>query len=123
MRANKLLVIAGFLLGALPGLAQTFLLPSPSFPADLKQYLSLTDAQVSAILQMTGDYYQAVFARQERTNQLQNEIAAETLKDPLDPMALGVRYAEIESIRRDMADQLRALRGKIAALLTDPQRA
>src|SRR6266566_1483076 len=46
MRADKLVLIAGFLFGA-PALPQNIVpIPAPSFPADLRQYLSLTDTQM-----------------------------------------------------------------------------
>src|SRR5713101_4985518 len=117
MRAKKLVLIAGFLFGASAGLPQTIIPNPPSslFPSDLRQYLSLTDSQVAAIVQMTADYNQAASTKQQRTLQLQNEIGDLDRQDPLDPMAVGVRYAEIESIRRDLANQLTALRGKVPA--------
>jgi len=125
MRANKLVLIAGFLFGAPAGLPQTIIPNPPSslFPSDLRQYLSLTDSQVAAIVQMTADYNQAASTKQQRTLQLQNEIGDLDRQDPLDPMAIGVRYAEIESIRRDLANQLTALRGKLRTSFTDGQQA
>src|SRR5258708_28511950 len=116
MRANKLVLIAGFLFSASAGLPQS-IIPQPRtppavFPGDPRQYLSLTDTKVAAIAQMTADYNQAASTKQLRTLQLQNEVADLTRQDPLDPMAIGVRYAEIESIRRDLANQLTALRDK-----------
>jgi len=91
-------------------------------PADLKQYLNLTDAEVAFILQANSDYNQTVSTQQQRIAQLQSEIAAETQKDPLDPMALGVRYAEIETIRPDLANQKKSLRDNLRASLDDSQR-
>src|SRR5712691_11410240 len=109
---KTLILISGFLFGSLPGLAQ-ILGPISFFPADLKQYLSLTDTQVNAIVQLTSDYSQMAFDKQQRIFQVQNEIADENRKDPLDPMALGQRYAEIEWTRRDLGKQLTTLRDKI----------
>src|SRR4030088_3106721 len=98
---SVLVPILLFLSGLAP--AQIFV---TLFPADLKQYLILTDAEVAFIQQATTDYNQTASTKQRRIFDLQNEIADETRKDQTDPMALGVRYVELESIRRDMAAQL-----------------
>src|SRR5437899_11812524 len=98
MRADKLVLIAGFPFGA-PALPQNVVpIPAPSFPADLWQYLSLTGTQMPRA--DDRHYNQAGFSTQQCTLQLQIEIVYQSRKDPLDPMAIGVRYAEIESIRR-----------------------
>jgi hypothetical protein len=113
-------LISGFLPGLSPASAQ--LIANSYFPPDLKQYLNLTDAEVSFIQQSSADYNQLASTKQVRIAELQNEIAAETQKDQPDPMALGVRYAEIESIRRDLTNQLAALRDKLRASIDDAQR-
>src|SRR5579872_2406260 len=115
----RISVLAPILL--LSGLAPAQIFVSP-FPADLKQYLNLTDAEVAFIQQATTDYNQMASTKQRRIFDLQSEIADETQKDQPDPMALGVRYVEIESIHRDMAAQLTALRDKLRASLDDTQR-
>ncbi len=108
-----LLVLAGL------AHAQIFFTP---FPADLKQYLNLTDAEVAFIHQATTDYSQIASTKQRRISDLQSEIDDETRKDQPDAMALGIRYVEIESIRRDMAAQLTAFPDKLRASLDDAQR-
>ncbi|MCL5745913.1 MAG: hypothetical protein M1541_18640, partial [Acidobacteria bacterium] len=40
--------------------------------------------------------------KQNRIRQVQSEIADETAKEDLDPGAIGIRYAEIEAICRDL---------------------
>src|ERR1700756_5620059 len=97
------ILAVGLVAGALQSSAQVVVYdPTVGFfPADLKQYLSFTDTQVAFILQATSDYNQTASDKQQRISQLRVEIADETRKDQPDPMALGVRYAEIESIRRD----------------------
>jgi len=61
--------------------------------------------------------------KQNRISQLQTEIATETAKDTLDPMALGTRYAEIETICRDLKSQAGTYQQKNTTVLTDPQKA
>jgi hypothetical protein len=121
LKHKALVFISGLLFSLLPASAQLAVDPG-YFPSDLKQYLNLTDAEVTFIQQASTDYSQLAASKQLRIFELQNEIAAETQKDQPDPMALGVRYAEIESIRRDLTNQLAALRDKLRASLDDTQR-
>lgn len=95
----------------------------PSFPPQLKEYLGLANEQAGQIAALNNAYYAYAAGKQQRMAQVQREISEETAKDPLDPMALGVRYAEQEAIRRDLADRQGDVRQKAVALLTDPQRA
>ncbi len=104
--------------------AQT--VPTPWFYEPLgqvQQFLQLTDAQIQAILTNNGEYNQLAMTKQTRISQLQAEIATETARDPLDPMALGVRYAEIETVCRELKDQASTYQQKNTAILTDPQKA
>jgi hypothetical protein len=120
----KLSLPAVLLLIAASAWAQT--VPNPWFYQPLgqvQQYLQLTDAQLQTILTNNGDYNQFVITKQSRISQLQSEIATETAKDSLDPMALGVRYAEIETICRDLKNQAGTYQQKNTSVLTDPQKA
>src|SRR5215472_14056567 len=100
--------------------------PNPWFYQPLgqvQQFLQLTDTQLQTILTNNGDYNQFAMTKRTRISQLQSEIATETAKDTLDPLALGVRYAEIETICREMKDQAVSYQTKNTAILTDPQKA
>src|SRR6266852_5223203 len=98
MRKFSLLLL---LCVAAPALAQP---PFPvfRFPQPLKDYLGLSDAQVDSINRLNGDYNSFVFQKTTRMAQVQREIGDVTNADPIDPMAIGLRYAEIEAIRRDL---------------------
>jgi hypothetical protein len=87
----------------------------------VKAYLAFTDAQVSQIVLNLNDYGQLASQRQERIFQVQSEIQQETAKNPLDPVALGIRYAEIEAICRNVKDEAAAAQKRNLALLTDAQ--
>jgi hypothetical protein len=120
----KLSLPAVSLLIAASAWSQT--VPSPWFYQPLgqvQQFLQLTDAQLQTILTNNGDYNQFARTKQTRISQLQSEIATETAKDTLDPMALGIRYAEIETVCREMKDQALTYQQKNASVLTDPQKA
>ena len=89
----------------------------------VKAYLDLTDAQVSQIGLNLSDYIQLVAQRQQRMFQVQSEIQVETARSPLDPTALGIRYAEIETICRNVHDESITAQNRNLALLTDAQKA
>src|SRR5713101_2313963 len=105
-----------FVIGFFVATAQTPPPPSPVpfFPADLKQYFSLSDSQVSVIIQLNADYNRLAASKQQRMFEVQREISEETAKEMLDPVGLGLRYVELEVIRRELRDALVTLRGKIA---------
>ena len=88
----------------------------------VKQFLQLSDSQVQSILANNDEYNRWAAEKQARVLQVQSEIAEETAKDPLDPGALGIRYAEIEMICRQMRDRTREGRAKNLAVLTPDQR-
>ena len=89
----------------------------------VQEFLQLTDNQLQTILRNNAEYNQFSSTKQARTFQVQAEIATETTRDTVDPMALGLRYVEIESICREMKDQAVVYRQKNIAVLTDPQKA
>jgi hypothetical protein len=95
---------------------------SPEFPQELKNFLSLTDSQADAVGKAVAAYDGLVNQKSQRLNQIQVEVAAELRKDPLDPMAIGLYYAEAESIARGMRSELNAMRVKVTGLLTEPQK-
>lgn len=98
--------------------------PPPGPPFQLvKAYLDLTDAQISQIKLNLSDYRQLVAQRQQRMFQVQLEIQVETARSPLDPAALGIRYAEIETICRNVQDESIAALNRNLAALTDAQKA
>jgi hypothetical protein len=102
--------------------AQVIIGQSTAFPTDLKQYLNLTVREVAAIQQAATRYNQAAASKQLRLIEIRNEIDAETRKTRPDALTLGVKYNEIESIRRDLATQLVALRDQLRASLGPAQR-
>ena len=103
-----LLVIASL---AIPAAAQT-----------LGAYLALTDSQIAEIGVNNAAYNRMSFQKQERLLQVEKEIVDETTASPLNPANLGLRYAEIETICRELANESRKLYEKNKALLNDQQR-
>ena len=96
--------------------------PLPGVSNELRRYLELTDTQSRQIMQINREFAEWQVSRTTRQAQLHAEIAIEERKSPLDPMAIGLRYAELESIRREIEDEATRVRRRVGALLTDPQR-
>ncbi len=96
--------------------------PAP-FPTALRLFLELSDRQMDTITQLNAEYNRFVATKTRRMNQVHEEIVEETAREPLDPLGLGVRYAELEATRRQLAAELARTRERIRAALTDPQRA
>ena len=96
---------------------------SPVFPPTLRQYLELTDAQVSGIQAANNQYAQASQAKMARYVQVQQEISEWMAKEPLDAMAIGLRYVEQEAIRRQLQDEMKKTQAAVANLLNDAQKA
>jgi hypothetical protein len=69
-----------------------------------------------------NDYSSLVGQRQQRIFQVQSEISDETARSPLDPAALGIRYAEIETICRNVRDEAAATQTRNLTVLTDAQK-
>ncbi|MBI2687797.1 MAG: hypothetical protein HYX27_15915 [Acidobacteria bacterium] len=93
------------------------------FVPEIQAYLGLSNEQMAKLNMQNRELSQWVGDRQNRISQVQREIAEETAKSPLDPGALGVRYAEVESIRREIKERTDKQIVANVALLTDPQKA
>ena len=106
---------------ALSAWSQTTTFPQPL--SQIRQYLGLTDSQVSAILQNNNDYSAFVFQQQQTIQHAQSQIAIETAQDPLDPLALGNLYAGIESACRELRDRAATTQKQNISILTDAQKA
>lgn len=92
------------------------------FPEGLKTYLALTDAQISTLDKQNVAFDLFSADKQRRVAAVQADLADKLKATPLDAMALGLRYAEIEAIRRDVEDKRTQLRADNAKVLTDSQR-
>ena len=90
--------------------------------AQIQEYLGLTNVQMGKLLEQIDAFGRWSGERNRRMFQVQFEILEETARSPLDPVALGLRYAEVESIRREIADRSTKLIAENLAVLTDVQR-
>lgn len=90
-------------------------------PPGLIQFLGLTTAQTAAVRQLNSAFSQFSSGKNQRLNQVQTELAAEYLKASPDPYALGQRYIEIDSIKRELAAAQANIQAQVAALLNPAQ--
>src|SRR5216683_6635917 len=96
--------------------------PQQALP-QVRQFLGLTDDQVSAIIQNNNDYNSFSFQEQRQIQNAQSQIAVEIAKDQIDPLALGTLYAGIESACRDLRDKAATSQKQNISILTDLQKA
>lgn len=88
----------------------------------IREYLALTETQFSRIQQQNNDFSRWSFTQSQRMFEVQREIGVETARQPLDPVALGLRYAEVETIRRVIAERSAKLVPDNVAVLTEVQK-
>ena len=77
---------------------------------------------MTAILKNNNDYNTFAFQQQQQISHAQSQIAAETAKAQLDPMAIGILYAGIESACRELPDKAASSRNQNISVLTDAQK-
>jgi hypothetical protein len=96
-------------------------MPFPLFPPDLQKFLELSNTQVDTIRRANTDLDVFQLGKQLRIAQVQAEIGEWTAKDPIDAMQLGVRYAELEGIRREIGDEQKKTVATVRGALTPAQ--
>ena len=109
---------------AAPAVAQIIREPFPrgGISPALQSYLELSRDQVTAIQRLNGASAQFQSEKLRRSLQVQLEIGQETAKTPLDAMALGVRYLELEAIRREVATDDEKTYAEIQKVLNEAQK-
>lgn len=88
----------------------------------LREFLELSDGQLEKIQQQNDTFARFTRVRTQRIVAVQNELEVEKTRSPLDPVSLGIRTAEIESIRRDIAERNAKLIADNLGVLTEGQR-
>ena len=87
----------------------------------IREYLALTETQMVKISDQNNEFARWSAGRSQRMYEVQFEIGVETAREPLDPAGLGVRYAEVEAIRREIAERSKKLVVENVAVLTPAQ--
>ena len=121
----RLLVLLLSPIGAalLPGQGPGAPVIMPGFPPELANYLQLTREQVDQIMRLNGEFNRLFAEKSARMLQVQREIVEWTKAQPLDPHQLGIRYAELEAIRRQLHDERIRTTEKTRAVLNEMQKA
>jgi hypothetical protein len=94
--------------------------PGPSL--SLRQYLDLTNEQVATMVRLTNEFQRFQSEKFRRQAQVSLELSQETRRETLDPMAIGVRFVEMEAIRREITAEQQRITQEVQALLTPAQR-
>lgn len=91
-------------------------------PPGVVSYLEITETQQQQIVQANLALQNFSMQKMRRSSQVQSEIAMETARPDLDPMALGMRYRELEAIRREIATERTRAVETVQAILTTAQK-
>jgi hypothetical protein len=113
-----------FLLAILPAALwaqEPALQPLVAAYPQLKQYFGLSDTQVGKIQGLNSGFQLYLAMKYARVTQIQKELTIETAKTALDPLALGVRYTELELICREATRTQSDLVKNVQAVLTAAQ--
>ncbi|MBM3787365.1 MAG: hypothetical protein FJW30_23650 [Acidobacteria bacterium] len=114
------LVVFSLLTASLP--AQILPVPFPRPFREIEQFLQLTREQMDRINRNSAEFDRWNREKQLRSFTVSREIAEETAAEPLNPSALGLRYAELEAIRREVTDREKKLIADNFAVLTEAQK-
>ncbi|MBN8731520.1 MAG: hypothetical protein J0L64_13330 [Acidobacteria bacterium] len=98
--------------------------PPPCRLSPLDTYLDFAcnSPQAEAIRRNNADHERWRVQKERRIYQVRSEIADETNRSPLDPTALGLRYAEVEAICREIDERELQLVKVNRDVLTDAQK-
>ena len=103
---------------------QSFFPTSPcrsQFPVSVRNFLSLSDEQVAGITGLQAAFSSLYAHKQSRIADVQVEIRDLTAQASPDAAALGIRYAELGGISRELTDADMQTRTAARALLTAAQ--
>lgn len=98
------------------------LVPVPFPNGRIRQYLELTPEQYRRMeINMQG-FREWQSEKLRRRAAVELELTGETARNPLDPMALGLRHMELETIRREIAERRATVMADARTLLNDAQK-
>jgi hypothetical protein len=116
-------ILAVFALCASGAWAQSTGAIAFGFPAQLAQYLGLSESQVTGITGLKSQLASFQAAKLSRIATLQVEIVQESSKPAPDAMSLGARYLEMLNLQREIQSQQKLTVDQAQALLTADQKA
>lgn len=89
----------------------------------LIEFLDLTATQITRLRQNAAEFNKFHGEKSQRYEQVTRELAEETAREVLNPMALGQRYIEQEAICRELRVAHEQNFNKNVTVLTDAQKA
>ncbi len=104
----------------LPAMAQE--VTRGGFSSRLIAYLELSTEQALALNRVNSAFLTFRAERDHRSTQLQREIDLEMQKPVMDPRQIGLRYRDLELIRREVAAELEQTYARSRAVLTAAQK-
>lgn len=121
----KLFAVCVLFAGAV--LAQMMPNPGPGMPVigvppQLQAYLELAPDQVVAIARQNGALARFQAEKYRRAAEVQRELREEMARQNLDPMAIGLRYVELEAIEREIRAEREKTIAEIQKVLTAAQK-
>ncbi len=114
-------VLVGSYIPYLPAPPTASFCGSNVFPIAVREYLGLSDGQVSAIFNASAAYSDYYARQQNAIADLQVQIRDETTKPSPDPSVLGMKYVQLAAIGQDLRDRDTQLRQSARATLTPAQ--
>ncbi|MGQ9915913.1 MAG: hypothetical protein ACUVS7_00715 [Bryobacteraceae bacterium] len=87
----------------------------------LVKFLELTSNQILALGRIELEWQRYLAGKARRAAEVEKGIREATLAEVVDPMALGLRYMELEAICRESRDQDRRTRELARKVLNDTQ--
>jgi len=97
--------------------------PAPVFYQQLREFLHLTDSQWDALIAADSQYTAWKVVKYSRVAEMQHYMPEEIAKPMPNPGELGVRYAEIVTICREIRNRAADVERTNVKMLTDAQRA
>ena len=91
-------------------------------PLDTYLGFACNSPQAEAIRRNNNEHERWRVQKERRIYQVRSEIADETNRSPLDPTALGLRYAEVEAICREIDERETQLVQTNRNALAEPQK-
>lgn len=94
----------------------------PTGGTTMARYLELTPQQTAAVTRLRLANAQFRLQKTDRIAVINRELQVELRKNPLDPMAIGLRHVEFATIQKEIAEADVKLKNDLRALLTDAQK-
>jgi hypothetical protein len=94
----------------------------PDYLGPVREYLQLSQDQMARMQRNIAEFSAWENTKRQRAIQVDEELGVEAAREVITPGALGVRWAELETIRRQVAERRKELHRQNQTVLTEAQR-